>query len=162
MPAGRLVTGGYPFGDQLGAGVIDGESPIEAAAREMREEANLEFSNPVLIHPRGIPPLRGGTSERIALVYGNVDTSKAGGHMARVRTKITLVVVQPVQAFLERARSGAIEDFKTLLAGFWRRGTPEALSRTGWARAATSSATFASCRNDTAAATGRNDPESCA
>jgi ADP-ribose pyrophosphatase len=116
---GVLVTGGYPFRDQLVAGVVEGEeSATDAAAREMREEAGLELSNPVLIHP-GAYVSSGGTSEQIALVYGTVDTSQAGGTYGTDASEDTLVVVQPVRTFLERVRSGAVEDFKTLLAGYW-------------------------------------------
>jgi ADP-ribose pyrophosphatase len=116
---GVLVTGEYPFRDQLVAGVIEeDESPIKAAAREMREEAGLELSDPVLIHP-GAFVSSGGTSERIALVYGAVDTSKAGGIYGTDASEDTLVVVQPVRQFIDRVRGGEVEDFKTLLAGYW-------------------------------------------
>jgi ADP-ribose pyrophosphatase len=116
---GVLVTGEYPFRDQLVAGVIEAEeSPIKAAAREMREEAGLELSDPVLIHP-GAFVSSGGTSERIALVYGTVDMSKAGGIYGTDASEDTLVVVQPVGQFIDRVRGGEVEDFKTLLAGYW-------------------------------------------
>jgi ADP-ribose diphosphatase len=116
---GILVTGLYPFQDQLVAGVVEtDESPLEAATREMREEAGLDLHDPVLIHP-GAFVSSGGTSERIALVYGTVDTSNAGGVYGTDESEDTLAVVLPVQAFFERVRSGAITDFKTLLAGYW-------------------------------------------
>jgi ADP-ribose pyrophosphatase len=116
---GVLVNGEYPFRDQLVAGVVEAEeSPIEAAVREMREEAGLELSNPILIHP-GAYVSSGGTSERIALVYGTLDTSSAGGTYGTGESEDTLVVVQSAQKFLDRVRSGEVEDFKTLLAGYW-------------------------------------------
>jgi ADP-ribose pyrophosphatase len=116
---GVLVTGEYPFRDQLVAGVIEAdESPIHAATREMREEAGLELRDPELIHP-GAFVSSGGTSERIALVYGRVATSRAGGIHGIGASEDTLVVVQPVATFIDRVRRGEVEDFKTLLAGYW-------------------------------------------
>ena len=116
---GVLVTGQYPFRDQLVAGVVEkDESPLDAATREMREEAGLDLRDPALIHP-GAFVSSGGTSERIALVYGIVDTSNAGGAYGTDESEDTLVVVLPVQVFLDRVRSGEVTDFKTLLAGYW-------------------------------------------
>src|SRR5580698_3255885 len=47
---GVLVAGDYPFTDNLIAGGIDGdETALEAAVREMREEAGLVLSNPIFI-----------------------------------------------------------------------------------------------------------------
>jgi ADP-ribose pyrophosphatase len=116
---GILVAGQYPFQDQLVAGVVEqDESPIDAGVREMREEAGLELSDPLLIHP-GAFVSSGGTSERIALVYGHIDTSSAGGVYGTDANEDTLVVVLPVQAFLDRVRRGEVMDFKTLLAGYW-------------------------------------------
>jgi ADP-ribose pyrophosphatase len=114
-----LVTGLYPFQDQLVAGVIEAnESPIDAATREMQEEAGLELRDPVLVHP-GAFVSSGGTSERIALVYGTVDTSDAGGVRGTDENEDALTVVLPAQVFLDRVRTGEIADFKTLLAGYW-------------------------------------------
>jgi ADP-ribose pyrophosphatase len=116
---GILVTGLQPYQDQLVAGVVEkDESALQAGAREMREEAGLEMHDAVLIHP-GAFVSSGGTSERIALVYGIVDTSNAGGIYGTDASEDTLVVVLPVQRFLDRVRSGEVTDFKTLLAGYW-------------------------------------------
>lgn len=118
---GALVSGDYPYRDNLVAGGIEpGESPIDAAVREMQEEAGLTLHDPVLIHP-GAYVSSGGTSEKIALVYGRVDTSAAAGaiHGAPTEREETLTVVLSSRLFIERVRSGAINDFKTLVAGYW-------------------------------------------
>lgn len=117
---GVLACGEYPYTDNLVAGAIEpGESPIEAGVREMQEEAGLALLDPVLIR-QGAYVSSGGTSEKISLVYGRVDTAAAGGiHGAPTQREQTLAVVLPAQVFIERVRSGAINDFKTLVAGYW-------------------------------------------
>jgi ADP-ribose pyrophosphatase len=117
---GALVAGDYPYRDNLVAGAIDGdESALVAAAREMEEEAGLVLVDPVLIHP-GAYVSSGGTSERIALVYGVVDTSSAGGvHGNASEHEDILTVVLPAAVFIQRVRSGDINDMKTLVAGYW-------------------------------------------
>jgi ADP-ribose pyrophosphatase len=115
---GVLIGGEYPFRDNVVAGAIDGdESPIDAAVREMQEETGLELRDPVIIHP-GAYVSSGGTSERITLVYGTVDTAGAGGVHGTGGEDI-LAVVLPAQVFIDRVRSGEINDMKTLLAGYW-------------------------------------------
>jgi ADP-ribose pyrophosphatase len=117
---GVIVAGEYPYRDNLVAGGIGGdETPLQAAVREMREEAGLVLRDPLIIH-RGAFVSSGGTSERIVLVYGLVDTSKAGGvHGLANESEDILSVVLPAQAFIDRVRNGEINDLKTLVAGYW-------------------------------------------
>lgn len=117
---GVLAAGEYPYRDNLIAGMIDGnETPLDAAVREMKEETGLILSNPVLVHP-GAFVSSGGTSEKIAIVYGTVDSSRAGGiHGEQSEEEDILSVVLPAKVFIERVRSGEINDLKTLVAGYW-------------------------------------------
>ncbi|HEV2228094.1 MAG TPA: NUDIX domain-containing protein [Steroidobacteraceae bacterium] len=117
---GALIAGEYPYRDNLVAGSIEGgETALEAAVREMQEEAGLVLSDPVLIHA-GAYVSSGGTSEKISLVYGTVDTSAAGGvHGNAAEDEDILTVVVPAEIFIERVHSGDINDLKTLVAGYW-------------------------------------------
>jgi ADP-ribose pyrophosphatase len=117
---GAMVAGDYPYRDNLVAGTIENnESALEAAVREMQEEASLALSNPVLIHP-GAYVSSGGTSEKISIVYGTVDTGHAGGvHGNAAENEDILTVVLPAKVFIDRVRSGEINDLKTLVAGYW-------------------------------------------
>lgn len=117
---GVLIAGEYPFRDNLIAGGIDaGESATEAAVREMQEETGLQLREPQLIHP-GAFVSSGGTSERIALVFGLVETRNAGGvHGNQDEHEDILTVVLPASVFIARVRSGEINDLKTLVAGYW-------------------------------------------
>jgi ADP-ribose pyrophosphatase len=117
---GALVAGDYPYRDNLIAGSIDkNETALQAAVREMGEEAGLLLSNPVLIHS-GAYVSSGGTSEKISIVYGIVDTNLAGGvHGNSDEDEDILSVIMPAKVFIERVRSGDIDDLKTLVAGYW-------------------------------------------
>lgn len=120
LRAGELAAGDYPFGEALVAGGIGrDEAPIEAAAREMKEETGLELRDPQLVHP-GAYVSPGGTSERIAIVFGTVDASRAGGvHGNPNEHEDIRTVVLSAQEFIDRARRGEIRDLKTLFAAYW-------------------------------------------
>ena len=117
---GLLIAGEYPFRDNLVAGGIGkDETPFAAAAREMQEETGLTLRDPLFIHP-GAYVSSGGTSERVSIIYGTVDTSTAGGiHGAADEHEDILTVVLPAPVFVERVRAGEINDMKTLIAGYW-------------------------------------------
>jgi ADP-ribose pyrophosphatase len=117
---GVMVAGDYPYRDNLVAGAIDeNETALDAAVREMREETGLVLSNPIFIHS-GAYVSSGGTSEKIAIVFGTVDTAQAGGvHGNASENEDILSVVLPATVFIDRVRSGDINDLKTLVAGYW-------------------------------------------
>lgn len=117
---GAMISGDHPFRDQLFAGALDpGESPIDAAVREVREEAGLELRQPRLIHP-GAYVSSGGTSAIFSLVFGLVDADGADGAIHGTDPgEDVLTVVVPALQFIERIHSGAIDDCKTLVAGHW-------------------------------------------
>ncbi|MGH8175618.1 MAG: NUDIX domain-containing protein [Steroidobacter sp.] len=117
---GCLIAGDYAFTDNLVAGgIAEKETAIAAAVREMKEETNLELTDPVLVHP-GAYVSSGGTSEKIAIVVGVVDTSQAGGvHGSDQESEDILTVVLSADDFIDRVRRGAITDLKTLVAGYW-------------------------------------------
>jgi ADP-ribose pyrophosphatase len=117
---GVQVAGEYPYRDNLVAGAIDeGETAIDSAVREMHEEVGLELRDPVIIH-KGAFVSSGGTSERIAIVFGLVDSSNAGGvHGNSDEQEDILTVVLPAETFIARVRAGEINDLKTLVAGYW-------------------------------------------
>lgn len=117
---GQIADGVHAFSDALVAGVIGrDEDPLATAAREMKEEANLELHDARVIHS-GAYVSPGGTSEKIVLVFGHVDASAAGGvHGRPDEQEDALTVVLPAEEFIARAKRGDIDDMKTALAGWW-------------------------------------------
>lgn len=117
---GCLVAGDPAYTDNVVAGgMTAGESPLEAAVREMREEAGLELYDPVLAHP-GAYVSSGGSTEKMAIVVGFVDTNGAGGvHGNAEESEDILTVVVPWQEFMQRVRDARITDLKTLVAAYW-------------------------------------------
>ncbi len=117
---GILAAGGPPFSDSLIAGAIDpGESALEAAVREAREEAGVELREPRVIIDRAyVSP--GGTSESITIVYGSVTAPATGAVYGNVEEDENIcTTVLSSRRFLNRIRGGDIKDMKTILAGYW-------------------------------------------
>ncbi|MBN1236893.1 MAG: NUDIX domain-containing protein [Gammaproteobacteria bacterium] len=117
---GALAAGEYPYLDNLVAGGVGEHEPVlEAAVRETKEETGLDLRDPVVVHP-GAYVSSGGTTERVAIVFGLVDTREAGGvHGSPHESEDILTVVLPAQEFVDRVRQGELNDMKTLLAGYW-------------------------------------------
>jgi ADP-ribose pyrophosphatase len=117
---GCLLAGDDPFTDNLAAGgIAEDESAIDAAIREMKEETGLDLASPELVHP-GAFVSSGGTSEKIAIVAGVVDAAQAGGiHGKEGESEDIRPVVMSADEFIAKVRSGAINDLKTLVAGYW-------------------------------------------
>lgn len=117
---GCLVAGDPAYTDNIVAGGMTAhESPLEAAVREMHEETGLDLRDPVLAHP-GAYVSSGGSTEKIAIVVGFVDTSEAGGvHGNAEESEDILTVVVPWQEFMQRVRDARITDLKTLVAAYW-------------------------------------------
>lgn len=120
MRPGMLAAGDYPFSDATPAGMIDkGETALQAAKREMFEEANLKLKHAKMIHA-GAFVSSGGTSEKIALVVGIVDMRKAGGIHGHIHEgeNIKSVIVSSAE-FLKRAETGKLKDMKSLVFAYW-------------------------------------------
>jgi ADP-ribose pyrophosphatase len=120
MRPGVLVAGDEPFTDNLVAGGVGKDEPIAAAAvREMKEETGLDLRDPIVIHP-GAYVSSGGTSEKMAIVVGFVDTSRAGGvHGHPDEGEDIRTVVLGAEEFIARVRRAEVTDLKTLVAGYW-------------------------------------------
>jgi ADP-ribose pyrophosphatase len=120
MRPGILAAGGYPYTDTLPAGgIARGETPVDAAVREMQEETGLDLKGGRIIHDRAYVSA-GGTSESISIVFGTIDISKAGGihGNADELENIKTTVVSSVE-FMDMIKSGEINDLKTMVAGYW-------------------------------------------
>jgi ADP-ribose pyrophosphatase len=116
---------------EIVAGIVDkeGESEVELARRESREEAGLELiGEPIFIHR--FMPSTGGCTEVVDLFAGRVDASKADGihGLADEHEDIKVVVLGFAQA-MEQVRADAIKNGPTLLALYWLAAERERLRR---------------------------------
>jgi len=119
MRPGILIAGEYPYTDTLAAGgIAQGETPVETAVREAQEEMGLELKDAREIQSGYVSS--GGTSEKIHIVAGIVDTSKAGGiHGCADEHENIKSRIVSADKFIEEVRTGVNKDLKTIIAGYW-------------------------------------------
>jgi nudix-type nucleoside diphosphatase (YffH/AdpP family) len=112
------------------AGMIDpGETPEEAARREILEEAGFEVDAVEPIATFFVSP--GGSSERIFLFCALVSDAtrrEAGGGVASEHEDIR-IIDWSIDEFLRKVRAGEVQDAKTLVAAYWLKDNIERLSR---------------------------------
>lgn len=130
MRPGILAAGEYPYTDTLAAGGIEkGETAVEAAVRETMEEAGLVLKDPQVAH-EGAFVSPGGTSEKISIICGIVDSTQVGGVFGNTHEKENIKTsAVSSDEFLRRIRSGEINDMKTMIAGYWLLEHREALKQ---------------------------------
>ncbi|MBC53367.1 MAG: ADP-ribose diphosphatase [Gammaproteobacteria bacterium] len=110
-----------PWALELVAGILDdGETARDMAQREVTEEAGLHIGSPEFICNYFNSP--GGSTERITLLYAEVDAAQAGGihGMADENEDIRVVVLsfdEAWQAFL----AGRINNAMAIIALQWLR-----------------------------------------
>jgi len=120
--AGRLAAGVYPFETTLPAGMLDkGEDDISAAVREMKEETGLELKEPQILR-KGSFVSAGGSSEKLSIVFGLVDSKKAGGvHGEKSEGEDIKTVIFSYEKFIEGIMMGELNDMKTVISAYWLR-----------------------------------------
>ena len=108
------------------AGMIEaGETPEACIRREIEEEIGYSLRKSDLKRIAEFYVSPGGSSERIFLFYARVRpnhrTRENASGLAGEGENIATAVV-PRQRFIKLARTGKLEDAKTLVAGLWLAG----------------------------------------
>ena len=118
MPA--LLAGSSPWQLEPVGGMIDGgETPEEAAIREIGEESGLALLGEPVPIQRYLPS-PSASDECLYLFCGRVDSSAAGGvHGAAEEHEEIRVVVKPMAEIEELLDTGAVESCHTLISLQW-------------------------------------------
>jgi ADP-ribose pyrophosphatase len=114
---------------ELPAGTVEsGETPEETARREAGEETGV--APPALERVASFYVSPGGSSERIVLYYAAVDDAKRDielAHRTRDPDEDIRLVEEDLDAFMDDARLGRVDDAKTLIGGLWLLANRERL-----------------------------------
>lgn len=129
MRPGILAAGEYPYTDTLPAGgIAKGETAVNAAIRETMEETGLVLKGAKQIQDAYVSA--GGTSEKISIVVGIVDTSAGAGifgndnEQENIKTRMV-----SAKDFINEVKTGVNNDMKTIIAGYWLAEHRDALRR---------------------------------
>lgn len=117
--AGAILTADKAWLIEIVAGAIEqGETAKEVAYRESIEEAGCEIEELMLINEFYTTP--GGSSERISLFYGKVDTTSVGGiHGLDDEDEDILVTAVKFDEVYQMLESGRIESGIPIIAIQW-------------------------------------------
>lgn len=112
---GALATSDEPWLLEIVAGVIDpGETAEDVAHREAQEEAGIEIKH--LVKLIDYLPSPGGTSERIYLYLGIVNSEEAGGvHGLEYENEDIRVKCLSVDETMELLQNGAFQNSATII-----------------------------------------------
>ncbi len=116
---GALQDERSPWLIELVAGCVEpGEIPVDVAARETREEAGTDYQHLIPICRYWVSP--GGTSERMHVYCGIVDSQGVGGvhGLAHEGEDIRLMTLSLDRA-LELLEAGVINNAATIIALQW-------------------------------------------
>lgn len=127
--AAALTAGAEPWLVEIVAGIIeDGETAEDVVRRETVEEANCEVTEVVPIMDVFTTP--GGSSERIAIFVGRVDSQGVGGiHGIADEGEDIRVFTESLDAALERLANGGIVNIIAVAALQWLALNREELRR---------------------------------
>ncbi len=120
-------AGGW-LADVVGGMIDPGETPEEAARREILEEAGFEAEAVEPIATFFVSP--GGSSERIFLFCARVSDAarrSVGGGIASEHEDIK-ILAWSVDEFLRKVRAGEVQDAKTLVAAYWLKDNLERIA----------------------------------
>jgi len=127
--AAALTAGADPWLVEIVAGIIeDGETAEDVVRRETVEEAGCEVTEVVPIMDVFTTP--GGSSERIAIFVGRVDSRGIGGiHGLADEGEDIRVFTEPLATALERLANGGIVNIIAVTALQWLALNREELRR---------------------------------
>jgi ADP-ribose pyrophosphatase len=116
---GALTAGGTPWLTEIVAGIIeDGESAEEVVRREIVEEAGVAATEIMPVMEVYTSP--GGSSERIAIFLGRVDTAGVGGvHGLEDEGEDIRVFTATLEDALQRIADGRITNVAAVAALQW-------------------------------------------